>query len=1304
MKSLPKVDYREKLKILSKCNSFRVKNCYSMTLERRDLFLNNHKSSILGFIDNDMTSIDVLIDEFVRKRPQGMILSNSNVNKFRYFANYNYLYYHPVEIYSNKKPENLLAKKQYKEFFNIILDQNPYFFKAPDDEYLFEIDRYNKLKIPDITLTSAYNAVNDKVSDVRLFHGRADDLIMLEDLCHRFSLQELRNIYTNTIDNYNTYFTFINNKYINIDKRDFEYNILEISRHVNMDSLFDNQVRYNSAVFNKINYFYAGNFMPIENAFVDLTFKYVNDSMLESCESMFDFSNHYKRINYERLRKYYLSNSSITGNKDRSNKTYKVRNNNDDMEKIKLLLNTYSNSNTSSNDNSLSIANLNSNEIKDNTIYTNTYFKKTNHLNKEFLDLNHISPLTTAKISNTFKLNEYEKSEIEELKEIMEKLKILTFIFSKEFDNYMMYETNPFKNKEFFQGRFSNISDSVVFNIYKNISDDYDNEYEELYYNEVNKLYFKEKKFKTRLAFIPYDEELNKLENTEYKYISNYKNRIKYLNYANKILIMKALLNLVQRKEKDININYELEQFKNFINGSVNDQNKRIFRSLIAEANAELGLVELPIEIFGDYQKYMEQVYNDKVVNTLYNDKELSKKLFESKNSILNQVNEIEHQQIKSGYESPIDVRKVINNELLLEEGCSEDYINKLNEFYNNSRIKDEYKNIMDGIDLQNGEVRNSSLDEWKVYDKETQSLSEIPNANKNQFKKKAQSIFKDPESINKLIDSPMKMIKSKIENEIVDLIKKINNTSDIKIKEYDYKKDKKAIDFQLSNIQSLLDNSQLKDSSKNEILSLLRKELTDESNKNLSVLETKLKKYIEVLEGYEKENEFSVYVYGEDKYESQAGNQIIVLNDITKDKEMLTNISAEEAVKQGSIHNNKNFLELIKNNSIEELKKLGVEHTETPIILNKYGAYTIKAGENLVDLKKNSSFTTELEHLQNLAIKEKYKNRRNVKSEERELTEQEKEDVYKKYVVERYNYYASTTQVTSNIETPDLKSLRKKIAYFNIEMTKEIDDRVNNIESALATGRAIDDPLYYEELASNKNYIIKREEYLKRYFRDSEEDNYTEKASETLVGEIEEGLKLTNDEDYYYIQQYKHGSDKYRACQDMLLKYIHSEDVKEALDVREKMFNNYGETTLKYSKNNVDYSLFEELDKKDKLFSNSLKKKKNEQEGNIMDNDDFDNGDIIDDLNKMEELLKENKEIPETEKNDFYNDLKKMSLNLRDDDDNIHIFKDNNFDIGNEYNNIELKEEEIDNNKFTYNPGSRKKKKSKKYTLVNNH
>lgn len=929
IKNSLKLDPLSKIEIAEKYSFFQERNSEDTTINKRDLLFNNHKNYLYGYLNDDTTSIDLIYSVLDSKKISGMILGESNKRQIsKYYKDFKRSKdKNKVKDYFNGYDQNdLLGKDDYETFFNQVIDSNDEYFVDSENDYVyyFDEDRQRKITVPNLSYSLWSCKYEDKKNHIRLFHGKMDDMHLIEEAIVKFDLKFLQESFLKI------------RKEIHVDQKkslptgfyeDYLDDMMSFSQEIYSEELFDSQCKYTACVFKKINLIYNNNIVLFPNNLVDRLYYHITDPYIPNIESLFKYKND----------------------------EYLGRNNKKD------------------------------------------------------------------------------------LMEVIEKIIILGYIFNDLCLDMLDSDINPFKNKLFLKGAFSEYDDEVVFEIFDEIIQFYMDEIYSSRKQELIKLDYAPESMRIRGRVIPHFFELEILKENNVKLISDFKNKENFLEIANLFTFSKMLMNLKEREVNGENINYQYTHILDYIEGNVNEHNKQVFKSLIAEANTELQLLKLPSFEYAEFKNYIENSYRNKVISEISIDS--NKQIQDALISLYNQSKEIERIELKDGS----------------EEGMEDKYI----------KIENENEALKSIINLP----KTLLLDEKRRKAKEV-----LISARKNHN-----------ENIELLIDKAISPLNLSL-NE-----KKSGIVSELK-----------------TNLAEYEPKSELEKGFRNKI-----KELS--IPKGLGENELAEGSDDDHFEGNENDEDDETYVYsGNDMFQELAIEEFSQDNSIinqVKDDPIFKNLTQIEIV------------EKLKDFSVEELISKGfTDVVETRMTYDKFNGMVLSGkdgqisyGSSRDDISKLSSSKEESERLVNITDT---------------LT----------------SLPPGLDIGNSNWESVKEVEIKKEMVLSMLNSSKYDENRIKQIEMCLETGKSYDDPLYLEFLVTSKENLEKREEYLKRYFRN--EDNPEEKVYKQLNEELKEGEKLKNDKEYYYKRLYESDCPDGRKFSLLFKKYIDYEPGNKEIEV----------------------------------------------------------------------------------------------------------------------------------------------------------
>jgi hypothetical protein len=175
----------------------------NMKYKNEKIQLLGNTARINGFIDDDYNSNDSLLNEVESKNPNAIILGNHSYTDMEYLRRGNFKFMTRPKLES-VKVEQTLAKKQFAKFFTDEIEQTTRYFSEMDEEAndytIFETDRMLKRKMarPELSIAKYACSTHNK----KLFFGKPNPLILIEDLAYRLTLQELQDIFDDCLQTY----------------------------------------------------------------------------------------------------------------------------------------------------------------------------------------------------------------------------------------------------------------------------------------------------------------------------------------------------------------------------------------------------------------------------------------------------------------------------------------------------------------------------------------------------------------------------------------------------------------------------------------------------------------------------------------------------------------------------------------------------------------------------------------------------------------------------------------------------------------------------------------------------------------------------------------------------------------------------------------------------------------------------------------------------------------------------------------------------------------------------------------------
>ena len=332
--------------LLENCAHYDVRYSCNLIFNQRELFLNNHKSYLMGLYDNDLTSIDIFNLFAEKKNISSVLLGDTNKTTHdMYKGLYNYVCLMKDENNLNKnliyeyKKENLLAYNDYKNFFDKIIDSSTDYFVdiLEGQDVVVNPNILNKSKDINLDLSIAFWSLkNNSKKQIKLFNANADNLLLLEDICLNYSLYNLKDLLTLTLSNYkrdyeNSFEEIDNISFEDLDSpttnyKEFIDRVINYSIQNNSEELFSKKCKYTASIFKKVNYIYNNNLLVVNNDLVEETYKHINDPYLQSPDNVLDYM--HRIYNSELSNNKILNNNKLLATRRKVINTYKLKQNN----------------------------------------------------------------------------------------------------------------------------------------------------------------------------------------------------------------------------------------------------------------------------------------------------------------------------------------------------------------------------------------------------------------------------------------------------------------------------------------------------------------------------------------------------------------------------------------------------------------------------------------------------------------------------------------------------------------------------------------------------------------------------------------------------------------------------------------------------------------------------------------------------------------------------------------------------------------------------------------------------------------
>jgi hypothetical protein len=226
---------------------------------------------------------------------------------------------------------------------------------------------------------------------------------------------------------------------------------------------------------------------------------------------------------------------------------------------------------------------------------------------------NHLTDSFCPEYDEIFRDKEYQKklSEMkvdeEGLEILIEKMVIISFLYDKEFRNYLEGNKNPLKIM--LNGKFAQYDLQLVQSLFNQINAFYMRELEALFFDDLKRI--SKTEANGRVMLKDYNEELAKLEkNNKFYFVTDKYTKIKELNFIESLLRNQIILNIRRRELLGINQNEIKLIIRKYKAGIRTKETIDVYNELLVEANTQLQLLRLD-ESFRPYEYKVREVLKE---------------------------------------------------------------------------------------------------------------------------------------------------------------------------------------------------------------------------------------------------------------------------------------------------------------------------------------------------------------------------------------------------------------------------------------------------------------------------------------------------------------------------------------------------------------------------------------------------------------------------------------------------------------------------------------------------------------------
>ena len=229
------------------------------------MHLFNHKGWILGFLDDDNSSIEVASLRLTSRKVKGIILGGASSSDLKRLLNPD-LYYKTVPNYGQIKENDIVSRQQFLDFFAYHLDTSPIYFRKTNEEIITEPDKNYRRDFVQTTMSLAYLGCLEE--NCKIILAGAPKLTQLEHLALSFSLEELRYVFFSSLDGYGE---AVDTEIVApcFVPKDFFSVVQSVAKEKFSDKLHGKGMNYTAGVFRKMQRLFDRNMLFTDNQLVD---------------------------------------------------------------------------------------------------------------------------------------------------------------------------------------------------------------------------------------------------------------------------------------------------------------------------------------------------------------------------------------------------------------------------------------------------------------------------------------------------------------------------------------------------------------------------------------------------------------------------------------------------------------------------------------------------------------------------------------------------------------------------------------------------------------------------------------------------------------------------------------------------------------------------------------------------------------------------------------------------------------------------------------------------------------------------
>eukprot|EP00347_Sterkiella_histriomuscorum_P017245 403350129 len=253
--------------------------------QKSSLYLMGNHGRIFGMRDDDFNSNDQLLNEIEKRAPNTIILGSMAYTDMEHLKKGDMKYLQKPKIDSVTAEQTLAKKKLSKFYVEDMYQSGRFFLENKEEEPMLDEEDGGPgdIKENDYTVFEADSVLKRKCArphlsvgkyactepNIKLFFGRPNPLLVLEDLAYNMDLQELKDIFLDITQQYHKD-ALLNHTLPVEHPQDVHHHLKSYTRVKYSNEIYSKELDYQASLLRKCTKLYKENALVITEEFVDV--------------------------------------------------------------------------------------------------------------------------------------------------------------------------------------------------------------------------------------------------------------------------------------------------------------------------------------------------------------------------------------------------------------------------------------------------------------------------------------------------------------------------------------------------------------------------------------------------------------------------------------------------------------------------------------------------------------------------------------------------------------------------------------------------------------------------------------------------------------------------------------------------------------------------------------------------------------------------------------------------------------------------------------------------------------------------